>query len=95
MRLIKIPITDIMEYGEVKELLGIMGWAGVELRFELDTPNFGIMVLRNMQYITGNLERAIHAPNEDLTITPGRFLKLTELQVKTLLSTDNWNNFFP
>jgi hypothetical protein len=90
MRLIKIPITDIMEYGEVKEFLELIGWTGVELRFNLDTPNFGIMVLRNLQYITGNLERAVHGVDEDLTITPGRFLKLTELQVKTLLDTDNY-----
>ncbi len=90
MRLIKIPISGIMEYGDVKEHLASMGWTGVELVFAPETTNFGIMVLRNLQYITGNLERAVHAVDEDLTITPGRFLKLTELQVKTLLDTDNY-----
>ncbi len=90
MRLIKIPIDRAFEYVRVRNHLDAMGWRGVELVISLDTPNFGIMVLRNLQYITGNLERAVHAVDEDLTITPGRFLKLTELQVKTLLDTDNY-----
>jgi len=88
MRLIKIPITDIIQYGDVKEHLASIGWAGVELIFAPATPNFGIIVLNNMQYITGNLERAMHDIDEDLTITSGRFLKLNQLQIKTILNID-------
>jgi len=92
MRMIKIPIQTVEEFHLVEAHLKRMGFEGVDTLFTPHVDHFGFMVLRNLQFITGNLERAVHRQDEDLPITPQRFLKLTGVQVKCLLDTDNFKD---
>ncbi len=89
MRLIKIPIQNLDELALVRARLKDLGWMTIEFQF-IHMPNFGVYVLRNKQAIVGNLEMATHDVDEDLTVTPGRFLKLSEDAVNAILDTKNF-----
>ena len=88
--MIKIPIQTLDDFHLVESHLKRIGFTGIEIMFMPHMDNFGFMLLRNKQYIAGNLDRAVHNQDEDLPVTPQRFLKLTEVQVNCILDTENF-----
>ena len=89
IRMIKVPIANTIEFYAVRDHLRSLGFVGIELMFYED-EDFGFMILRNKNFISGNLKRAIHDVDEDIPITPGRFMKLSHLQAHTILDTENF-----
>lgn len=81
----------MQEFYDVKNHLDKIHFDGFGIQYD-KYENFGFILLRNCQYIVGDISKAYHAENEDLLLTPGRFLKLNELQIKTILDTENFKD---
>ena len=90
MRVIKISIESLDDFTAVYNHLKNIGFSGHSGGFHPQCPNPGFIVLRNKDFIIGDLSKAIHKENEDLPITASRFLKLSENAVNEILDTKNF-----